>query len=448
MRKYFCTHYYKHMKGSIMQEKKVKYTSSIFFKIIMIAVMSVCVAGTVTGLCMSSYFPNAGTMWLKILQGVIISGAINSIFVSFFGRRIVKPLKDLTENINVMSTLDLRKAENQDYLSSREDEVGLISQGVEELRENLLEIIHRLEDVSGNMIESANEINSRTDFVAQSTTENSSTAVQLADSMKETSSTISDVLIKITGMNDDMQGIYQKALDGKNLAAEISQKSKVIATETRQSSDESDRIYQKVKDAADLAMEKAQSVDEINNLTQTITDIASQTNLLSLNASIEAARAGEVGKGFAVVAQEIGQLATQSQASVEKITDAVKMVKDSVGDLQDCLTEVLTFVDEKVTADYKNFLDACVEYEDQANRMNVTMDSVAQSIDGFKNVSSAMNVAMDSINSVAGQSADDVVRIADKSADTVEALGHARNKIQQNVSDADSLEKIVSKFVI
>ncbi len=431
-----------------MQKKEVKYTSSIFFKIIMIAVMSVCVASTITCLCMAKSFDSTGALVLKIVQGALISGAVNAIFVSFFGRKMVKPLRQLTDNINLMSTLDLRKAPTQDMLNAREDEVGLISQGVDELRINLLDIIRRLDEVSGNMKSSANEINSRTDQVADSTTKSAHTAEQLVGSMQETSSTIHMALEKITGMNADMESIYQKAVDGKELAAQISGKSNAIATQTRENSDETTRIYRKVKDAADEAITKSRSVDEINNLTQAINDIASQTNLLSLNASIEAARAGEAGRGFAVVAEEIGQLANQSQASVARISDAVQLVKDSVGDLQNCLMEVLTFVDEKVVSDYQTFLQACNDYEAQADQMNVTMDSVAKSIDGFKTVSSQLNAAMGSINDVAQQSADDVSAIASKSTGTVGALEEARKKIHQNVSDADSLESIVQKFTI
>lgn len=431
-----------------MDQKKVNYVSSIFFKIIMIAVMSVCNAALVTSILVAGHLSGPGEVALTFLKGTLLAGAINSAFVSYFGRKMMKPLKDLTENVNVMSTLDLRKAENQDALSARQDEVGLISAGVEELRVNLVEIIRRLDNVSVNMKTSAGEIHTRTDQVATATDENSATAEQLAASMEETSATIEDVLGKITTMNSEMEEIYSKTVDGKNLAMEISSKSNQIAGETKENADETNRIYNRVKEAADLAMEKSRSVDEINNLTQAITAIASQTNLLSLNASIEAARAGEVGKGFAVVAGEIGQLATQSQDSVARITEAVQLVKDSVGDLQKCLTEVLTFVDEKVVSDYQKFLDACEAYEDQANRMNVTMDTVAHSINDFKIASNDMNVAMDSINSVARQSAEDVVAIADKSTETVSALDEARTQIRQNVADADSLEELVKKFTI
>jgi methyl-accepting chemotaxis protein len=93
---------------------------------------------------------------------------------------------------------------------------------------------------------------------------------------------------------------------------------------------QSNEVTRSVKDIGDTINSTNESAKTISEFTQAITDIATQTNLLSLNASIEAARAGDAGRGFAVVADEIRQLADQSSNSADKIKGIVeKLLADS-----------------------------------------------------------------------------------------------------------------------
>ena len=103
------------------------------------------------------------------------------------------------------------------------------------------------------------------------------------------------------------------------------QKTGETSTETmKELSEYNDKTVEAIFKVSDHVKATDDSVNEIATAVELITNIAAQTNLLSLNASIEAARAGEAGKGFAVVASEISNLSDESNASAKKISDIIQ----------------------------------------------------------------------------------------------------------------------------
>ena len=119
--------------------------------------------------------------------------------------------------------------------------------------------------------------------------------------------------------------------------------------------DRAGSMYDTIKTQVEKAVSAADCVKQINEMTESIMQISSQTSLLALNASIEAARAGEAGKGFAVVASEISKLANETSDSVTSINEIVLEVNSSVDEMVQSMEGTTKFLDEVVLKDYDQF---------------------------------------------------------------------------------------------
>ena len=194
------------------------------------------------------------------------------------------------------------------------------------------------------------------------------------------------------------------------------------------------------------AMVSLQALTRINDMVAQILDIASQTNLLSLNASIEAARAGEQGKGFAVVAQEIGNLATNSSETAVQIQEICGEINVNIDNVRACFDDIISFMELDVSDKFKEFVTIANDYDNSVEMIRQAIDDIQKASAGFVSSIASIKDQMEVIQTAATENengVDDIVSVIEHTNTTAEEL---KNVVTVNEDNVQAISQLVEKF--
>lgn len=227
---------------------------------------------------------------------------------------------------------------------------------------------------------------------------------------------------------------------------DIKDRAQNMHQDTMESKETAGRVITDIRQTLETAVEESGSVEQINELTGEILNIASKTNLLALNASIEAARAGEAGKGFAVVADEIRVLADNSRDTASSIQSISDDVTRAVKQLAESAESMMRFIDEKVMMDYDDFTKVVAQYEKDADSVNGILTSFAQNTGDINNTIQAMSTGINDIAIAVDENAKGVNNVAESSVNLVESMTQIQAETENNQKISLQLRSEVNRF--
>ena len=370
----------------------------------------------------------------------LMACALLAVVITFIVKAITKVIGHLDEVAD--GELDFKISEK---LLQRSDEIGNIARSVHTLIGGLASIVVNIHHSTGELAEFKDDfqkkfetINNSISNVNVAVDEIANGATSQADETQKVNSQINDMGDAITKTSQNVDSLTQST-------EQMKEHNEQLDTTIQELMEISDRNKESLAAVYNQTNETNQSVMHIGNAVDMITDIAGQTNLLSLNASIEAARAGEYGKGFAVVADQIRQLADQSANTAKEIGEIVaELIENS-----NTSVETMGVVRQEMTGQYEKLnttKDIFEQLNEEVNNVVTAIESISTEVESLDRLKGEVLGSAESLAAIAQENAASTEETSASMMELGEIVNDCNAKTQQLVNIADSMEENVHKF--
>lgn len=345
---------------------------------------------------------NIGTLMVGVIG--LIFGCVIAVLTALSFNREIKKLQNATHRVAGGDFSEKIKVTRSDEFGVLEtnfngmmDDVSGLIHAVEDKSNHILEVAGGISEVAGNTKTTIEQVTQAIDSVAQGAVKQAESTQEANTEVEHLKNSLDETKEYVSGMNGMTEKANEVSTEGIESVKDLIEKSGKTA--------------EKSKVSLEVMNEMVESIDKIFYISDTIADITSQTNLLSLNASIEAARAGEMGKGFAVVADEIRKLADESKESTDEIkkiiteiTEKSKLVESTMQENEVLQTEQQEAINrtEEIFGEIMKQIEMLGSGMERINALNDTMsankDLVVDKMGTIASVSEQSAAATEEVN--------------------------------------------------